>query len=214
MKIYADTANIEEIKSIAAMGLLDGVTTNPSLVAKEAGEFKEIMFNICEVVNGPVHAEPVSLEAGPMEKESRELAAIHKNIVVKIPMTPVGLVVCKKLSNDGISVNITLVFNPTQALLCAKAGAAYVTPFLGRLDDISNVGVEMLSDIIQIYENYAFETEILAASLRHPVHVLEAALAGADIATIPAKVFHQLFKHPLTDRGIEAFLRDWEKAKK
>ncbi|KAA3616486.1 MAG: fructose-6-phosphate aldolase [Calditrichaeota bacterium] len=214
MKIYADTANIEEIKNISAMGLLDGVTTNPSLVAKEDGRFEDIMHEICEVVNGPVHAEPVSLEAHAMEKEGRQLAKIHKNIVVKIPMTPAGLTVCKKLSSDKIPVNITLVFNPTQALLCAKAGASYVTPFLGRLDDISSIGVDMLVDIIQIYENYAFETEILAASLRHPVHVLEAALAGADIATIPAKVFHQLFKHPLTDQGIAAFLADWEQAKK
>ncbi|HHL71316.1 MAG TPA: fructose-6-phosphate aldolase [Bacteroidetes bacterium] len=213
MKIYLDTANIDEIKSVAAMGLLDGVTTNPSLVSKEKGKFVDIMRSICEVVDGPVNAEVIALEADKMISEGRELAKIHENIVVKIPMTPDGLVATKALSSDDIPVNITLIFSPSQALLAAKAGASYVSPFIGRLDDISHMGMDLVRDIIMIYDNYGIETEVLAASLRHPVHFWEAATAGADIATVPAKVFHQLFKHPLTDNGIERFLADWEKVK-
>ncbi len=213
MKIYLDTANIDEIKSVAAMGLLDGVTTNPSLVAKEKGKFVDIMRSICEVVDGPVNAEVIALEADKMISEGRELAKIHENIVVKIPMTPDGLVATKTLSSEDIPVNITLIFSPSQALLAAKAGAAYVSPFIGRLDDISHMGMDLVRDIIMIYDNYGIETEVLAASLRHPVHFWEAATAGADIATVPAKVFHQLFKHPLTDNGIERFLADWDKVK-
>ncbi len=213
MKIYLDTANIDEIKSVAAMGLLDGVTTNPSLVSKEKGKFVDIMRSICEVVDGPVNAEVIALDADKMISEGRELAKIHENIVVKIPMTPDGLVATKALSSDDIPVNITLIFSPSQALLAAKAGASYVSPFIGRLDDISHMGMDLVRDIIMIYDNYGIETEVLAASLRHPVHFWEAATAGADIATVPAKVFHQLFKHPLTDNGIERFLADWEKVK-
>jgi len=213
MKIFLDTANIADIKRIAAMGLVDGVTTNPTLISREQGKFREILYNICEVVKGPVNAEVVSLKAGEMVEEGRDLAKIHEHIVVKIPMIPEGLVATKKLSSEGIPVNVTLVFSPSQALLAAKAGAAYVSPFLGRLDDISHVGMDLVREIIAIYENYEFETEVLAASLRHPLHVVEAALAGADIATVPAKVFDQMFKHPLTDIGLERFLADWNKVK-
>ncbi len=213
MKLFLDTAHLEDIKRVAAMGLLDGVTTNPTLISREEGKFKEILYNICEVVKGPVNAEVVSLKAEEMIAEGRELAKLHENIVVKIPMTPAGLVATKTLSSEGIAVNVTLIFSPSQALLAAKAGAAYVSPFLGRLDDISHVGMELVQQIIAIYDNYGFSTEVLAASLRHPLHVVEAALAGADIATMPPKVFDQLFKHPLTDIGIERFLADWNKVK-
>lgn len=214
MKLYLDTANLDEIKRVASMGLLDGVTTNPSLVSKEKGEFRDIILNICEVVQGPVNAEVVSLQADEMVKEGRQLAQIHKHVVVKIPMTPEGLVATKKLSSENIPVNVTLVFSPSQALLAAKAGASYVSPFLGRLDDISQVGMELVSEIRAIFDNYDFETELLAASLRHPLHVAQAAQIGADIATLPAQVFHMLFKHPLTDIGLKKFLEDWEKVKK
>ncbi|MFQ5628575.1 MAG: fructose-6-phosphate aldolase [bacterium] len=213
MQIFLDTANIDEIKRVAAMGLLDGVTTNPSLVAKEDGKFRDIILTICEIVKGPVNAEVVSLKADEMIEEGRELAKIHEDVVVKIPMTPDGLVATKKLSGEDIPVNVTLIFSASQALLAAKAGAAYVSPFLGRLDDVSNPGMEIVSQMRTIFDNYGIETQVLAASLRHPVHFLEAALVGADIATLPAKVFHQLFKHPLTDIGLERFLADWEKVK-
>ncbi|MDQ7052868.1 MAG: fructose-6-phosphate aldolase [candidate division KSB1 bacterium] len=213
MKLFLDTAHLEDIKRIAAMGLLDGVTTNPTLISREEGKFKDILYNICEVVKGPVNAEVVSLKADEMISEGRELAKLHENIVVKIPMTPDGMVATKTLASEGIAVNVTLIFSPSQALLAAKAGAAYVSPFLGRLDDISHVGMELVQQIIAIYDNYGISTEVLAASLRHPMHVVEAALAGADIATLPPKVFDQLFKHPLTDIGIERFLADWNKVK-
>ena len=213
MKLYLDTANFDEIKKVAAMGLLDGVTTNPTLVSKEKGEFKEILRNICEVVPGPVNAEVVSTNAEGMLKEGYELAKIHKNIVVKIPMTREGMVAVRRLSNDKIRTNVTLIFSPNQALLAAKAGASFVSPFLGRLDDISHIGMDLVRQIIAIFDNYDFETEVLAASLRHPVHVIEAALAGADISTLPAKVFDQMFNHPLTDIGLERFLADWAKVK-
>ncbi len=213
MKLFLDTAHLEDIKRVAAMGLLDGVTTNPTLVSREEGRFHDILYNICEVVNGPVNAEVVSTKSEEMIEEGRKLAKIHKNIVVKIPMTPDGMVATRKLSSEDIPVNVTLIFSPSQALLAAKAGAAYVSPFLGRLDDISHVGMDLVREIIAIFDNYGFETEVLAASLRHPLHVVEAALAGADIATMPPKVFDQLFKHPLTDIGLERFLADWNKVK-
>ena len=213
MKIFLDTANIDEIRRVAAMGLLDGVTTNPSLVSKESGKFTEIISTICEIVRGPVNAEVVSLEADEMVAEGRELAKISEHVVVKIPMTPNGLVATRRLSADDIPVNVTLVFSPSQALLAAKAGAAYVSPFIGRLDDVSNPGMEIVSQIRTIFDNYDITTEILAASLRHPMHFMEAAMIGADIATLPAKVFDQLFRHPLTDVGLQKFLEDWEKVK-
>lgn len=213
MKFFLDTANLDEIKKVAAMGLLDGVTTNPSLIAREKGNFKDIILSICEVVPGPVNAEVVSLDTEGMLREGRDLAKLHPNIVVKIPMTRDGMVAVRKLANEKIRTNVTLIFSPSQALIAAKAGASYVSPFIGRLDDISHIGMELVEQILAIYENYDFETEVLAASLRHPVHVVEAALAGADIATVPAKVFDQLFNHPLTDIGIKNFLADWEKAK-
>jgi transaldolase len=213
MKFYLDTANLDEIKKVAAMGLLDGVTTNPTLISREKGAFKDILRNICEVVPGPVNAEVVSLDTEGMLREGRDLARLHPNIVVKIPMTKDGMVAVRKLANEKIRTNVTLIFSPSQALIAAKAGASYVSPFLGRLDDISHVGMDLVRQIVAIFDNYDFETEVLAASLRHPVHVVEAALAGADIATVPAKVFDQLFNHPLTDIGIKNFLADWEKAK-
>jgi len=213
MKLFLDTANLEEIKKISAMGLLDGVTTNPTLVSREKGAFKDILRNICEVVPGPVNAEVVSTDTEGMLKEGHELAKIHPNIIVKIPMTRAGLVAVRKLSSEKIPTNVTLIFSPTQALLAAKAGASYVSPFLGRLDDIAHVGMDLVRQIVAIFDNYEFETEVLAASLRNPVHVVDAALAGADISTLPAKVFDQLFDHPLTDIGLRKFLEDWEKVK-
>jgi transaldolase len=213
MKFFLDTANLDEIKKVAAMGLLDGVTTNPSLIAKEKGAFKDIILSICEVVPGPVNAEVVSLDTEGMLREGRDLAKLHPNIVVKIPMTKEGMVAVRKLSNEKIRTNVTLIFSPNQALIAAKAGASFVSPFLGRLDDISHIGMDLVRQIIAVFDNYEFETEVLAASLRNPVHVFEAALAGADIATVPAKVFDQLFNHPLTDIGIARFLEDWQKAK-
>ena len=213
MKFYLDTANLDEIKKVAAMGLLDGVTTNPSLIAKEKGAFKDILRNICEVVPGPVNAEVVSLDTEGMLREGHDLAKLHPNIVVKIPMTREGMVAVRKLSNEKIRTNVTLIFSPNQALIAAKAGASFVSPFLGRLDDISHIGMDLVRQIIAVFDNYEFETEVLAASLRNPVHVFEAALAGADISTLPAKVFDQLFNHPLTDIGIARFLEDWQKAK-
>lgn len=213
MKFFLDTANLEEIKQAASMGILDGVTTNPSLAAKEKSNFKDNILSICEVVNGPVNAEVLATDYETMVREGRELAAMHKNISVKIPMTREGLKAVKTLSGEGVAVNVTLCFSATQALLAAKAGAAYISPFVGRVDDISSFGMDIISDIRTIYDNYGFETEILAASLRHPMHVLESALIGADIATMPYKVFDQLFNHPLTDIGLERFLADWDKVK-
>lgn len=213
MKLYLDTAHLPDIKRFAEMGLLDGVTTNPTLISREEGKFEEILISICNTVNGPVNAEVIALDAEGMIQQGRKLAAKHENIVVKIPMTPDGLRATRVLASEGIPVNITLVFSPSQALLAAKAGARYVSPFLGRLDDISHEGMDLVRQIVAIFENYDFQTEVLAASLRHPGHVVEAALAGADIATLPPKVFDQLFKHPLTDIGIERFLADWNKVK-
>ena len=212
MKFFIDTANIDEIKEALSMGMVDGVTTNPTLIAKEARPFKEIITEICEIVNGPISAEVISTDHYGMVKEARELAAIHENIVVKIPMTTDGLKATRKLSDDGIRTNVTLVFSPLQALMAAKAGAAFVSPFVGRLDDISQDGLVLVEQMAEIYSNYAFDTEIIVASVRNPLHVLEAALLGADIATIPFNVLSKLAAHPLTDKGLKAFLDDWQKS--
>jgi len=214
MKIYLDTANVKEIQDAASYGLLDGVTTNPSLVVKEGRSFKEVLVEICNLVNGPVSAEVVTTEADAMVKEGRELAKIHKNIVVKCPLIPEGLKATKQLSSEGIRVNVTLCFSPTQALLAAKAGAWCVSPFIGRLDDVSSDGMELIRQIVTIYRNYDFKTLVLVASVRHPQHVVEAALAGGHICTMPHTVFQQLFKHPLTDIGLKKFLADWNAANK
>ena len=213
MKFFIDTANLDDIKAAADIGVLDGVTTNPSLISKENGEPVEIFKAICEIVDGPVSAEAVSLDSGGMIREGRELTKIHKNIVVKIPMTKEGLKAVKQLTAEGIKTNVTLVFTAVQALMAARAGATYVSPFVGRLDDISVPGMELIGQIKQIFDNYGLESEIIVASVRSPMHVLDAALYGAHIATIPYKVIEQLLKHPLTDKGIENFLADWEKVK-
>lgn len=209
MKIFLDTANVKEIQEAADLGLLDGVTTNPSLVSKEGRSFREVLLEICRIVNGPISAEVVSVEAEAMVKEGRELAKIHKNIVVKCPLIPEGLKATKQLAAEGIRVNVTLCFSPTQALLAAKAGAWCVSPFIGRLDDISTNGMELIRQILAIFRNYDFKTLVLVASVRHPLHVVEAALAGGHICTMPYAVFQQLVKHPLTDIGLKKFLADW-----
>ncbi|MEI8172980.1 MAG: fructose-6-phosphate aldolase [Deltaproteobacteria bacterium] len=214
MKFFIDTANIQEIKEGIDLGMVDGVTTNPSLIAKEKRGFEEVVKEILDTVDGPVSLEVVSLDARSMLKEGKKLAKLGENAVIKIPLTTEGLKATRLLAAEGIRVNQTLVFSPLQALLAAKAGAAYVSPFVGRLDDVSHDGMEIVEQIIAIYDNYGFETEIIVASVRHPRHVLEAALMGADIATIPLKVIAQLAKHPLTDQGIELFLTDWKKVPK
>jgi transaldolase len=214
MKFFIDTANIEQIREAASIGILDGVTTNPTLISREKGNPKEIFKTICEIVDGPVSAEAVSLDWEGMVREGRELAKLHNNIVVKIPMTKEGLKAVKVLSKEGINTNVTLVFTSIQALLAARAGATYVSPFVGRLDDISTAGMDLAGQIKQIFNNYGVDTEIIVASIRHPLHVIEAAMIGADIATIPFKVIEQLLKHPLTDKGIDQFLADWEKVQK
>ncbi len=211
MKFFIDTANLDQIKEAASLGVLDGVTTNPTLISKEQGEPVEIYRSICEVVDGPVSAEAVSLDHEGMVTEARELAAIHPNIVVKIPMTKEGLKAVKVLNEEGIRTNVTLVFSPIQALLAARAGATFVSPFVGRLDDIAAPGMELIGQIKQIFDNYMIEAEIIVASIRHPMHVVEAAMYGADIATIPFAVIEKMIKHPLTDIGIDRFLADWEK---
>ncbi len=213
MKFFIDTANINEIREAAALGILDGVTTNPSLVAKEGKPFKETILSICDAVNGPVSVEVVATDAGTMCKEGQEYAKWHKNVVVKLPITRDGIKACKCLSEQGIKINMTLCFSPTQALLVAKAGGSYVSPFVGRLDDISHNGMDLIRQIVQIYKNYGYPTQVLTASVRHPLHVVEAALAGSHVATIPFKVLDSMFNHPLTDRGLAQFLKDWEKAK-
>ena len=210
MKFFLDTANVKEIQEAASWGLLDGVTTNPSLVAKEGRSFKEMLIEICNMVDGPISAEVVSLEADAMVKEGKELAKIHKNIVVKVPLIAEGLKATKRLAAEGYKVNVTLCFSPTQALLAAKAGAWCVSPFIGRLDDISSNGMELIRQILTIYRNYDFKTQVLVASVRHPQHVVEAALAGGHICTIPFSIFQQMVKHPLTDSGLKKFLADWE----
>ena len=214
MKFFIDTANIYEIKKGLEIGMVDGVTTNPSLVAKEQRPFQEILQDICAIVNGPVSAEVVSLDAEGMVQEGRELAKLAENIVIKVPMIEEGLKAVKVFSAEQIKTNVTLVFSATQAMLAAKAGATFVSPFVGRLDDISHSGMDLVSDIITINRNYGFDTEVIVASVRNPLHVLDAALIGAEIATLPYKVIAQLAKHPLTDIGMEKFLADWEKRQK
>jgi transaldolase len=218
MKFFIDTANLKEIAEAHSLGLVDGVTTNPSLCAKEGVndpvDFRAHVLEICKIVNGPVSAEVVATETNAMVAEARELASIHEQVVVKIPMTPDGLRATRILSGEGVRVNVTLIFQPVQALLAAKAGAAYVSPFIGRLDDINHRGMEIVQQTLTIFENYGFDTEIIVASVRHPLHVLEAALTGADIATIPYGVMLQLLKHPLTDVGLAKFLEDWRKSHK
>jgi transaldolase len=214
MKLYLDTANVKEIQEAVNMGGLDGVTTNPSLAAKEGRDFRELLLEICKIVDGPVSAEVVSVEADAIEKEGRELAKVHDNVVVKCPLIPEGLKATKRLRAEDIRVNVTLCFSPTQALLAAKAGAWCVSPFIGRLDDISSDGMELIRQIVTIYDNYDFETQVLVASVRHPQHVVEAALVGGDICTMPFNIFQQLIKHPLTDIGLKKFLADWSAQQK
>jgi transaldolase len=212
MKFFIDTANLNEIREATELGLIDGVTTNPSLIAKEGGvDFKKHIAAICEIVQGDVSAEVTSIETEGMLSEGREYARIAPNVVVKCPLTSDGLKATRRLTDEGIKVNVTLCFSAAQAILAAKAGAAYISPFLGRLDDIGQNGLVLLSEIIEIYRNYAWKTEVLAASIRHPIHVVEAARLGADVATMPFKVIEQLLKHPLTDKGLEQFLADWRK---
>jgi transaldolase len=214
MKFFIDTANIDEIKEAASLGVLDGVTTNPSLVAKEGKNFRELLDEIIKIVDGPISAEVIATDYEGMLKEARELSAIHKNIVVKIPLIKDGLKAVKTLSGEGINTNVTLCFSTSQALLAAKAGATYISPFVGRLDDISTSGMDLISQIVQIYSNYNYQTEVLVASIRHPLHLVEAALMGADVCTIPFAVINKLFNHPLTDIGIDKFLSDWKKLDK
>ncbi|WP_239253679.1 fructose-6-phosphate aldolase [Listeria ilorinensis] len=213
MKFFIDTANVEEIKKASRMGFIAGVTTNPSLVAKEGRDFKEVIQEITAIVDGPISGEVVSLNAEEMIEEGREIAKMHPNMVVKIPMTGEGMAAVNTLNKEGIKTNVTLVFSAAQALLAARAGATYVSPFLGRLDDIGTDGLELIRDIAEIFAIHDIPTEIISASVRHPIHVIECAKAGADIATVPYKVFEQMLKHPLTDSGIERFLADWEAAK-
>jgi transaldolase len=214
MKFFIDTANIDAIREAQSLGILDGVTTNPSLVAKEGGDFIEMLKEICTIVDGPISAEVTATEHKAMVEEALPLAALHPNIVIKVPMTREGLKACVELADQGIKVNMTLIFSASQALMCAKAGAAYVSPFIGRLDDISSYGMELVEDIVEIFSNYGYPTEVLVASVRHPMHVIEAAKIGADVVTLPPSVIDQLFKHPLTDIGLEKFLADWESIKK
>ena len=212
MKIFIDSGNLKEIEALVPLGIIDGITTNPTLLAKEPGDYREILKKICQIVKGPTSAEVVATDAPGMIREGRELAAIDEHIVVKVPFTREGVKACKALSSEGKRVNVTLVFSPTQALLAAKVGASYVSPFVGRLDDVASAGMQLVADIVEIYANYKFSTEILVASTRHPMHIVEAARMGADICTCPAAVIDNLFKHPLTDIGLERFLKDWEKA--
>ena len=211
MMLFLDTGNTKEIKEAASWGVLDGITTNPSLVAKEGRSFKDLLKEICTLVDGPISAEVVSVEADAMVKEGKDLATVHKNIVVKVPLIPEGLKACKTLTSQGIRVNVTLCFSPTQALLAAKAGAWCVSPFIGRLDDVSSNGMELIRDIVTIFRNYQYKTKVLVASVRHPMHVVEAGKIGGDICTMPMSVFKQLAQHPLTDIGLKKFLADWEK---
>lgn len=212
MQIFIDTADIDDIKEAAAMGLVDGVTTNPSLIAKTGRSLEEVIKDIVEIVDGPISAEVISTECDAMVAEGRELAKIHENIVVKVPLIAEGLKAVQIFAKEGIKTNVTLCFSPTQAMLAAKSGATYISPFLGRVDDISGEGMELLEQIITIYGNYGMKTKVLAASIRHPLHVVQAALLGSDVATLPLKVIHQLLKHPLTDRGLEKFLADAKKS--
>lgn len=213
MRFFLDTANLEEVRQGVKLGIIDGVTTNPSLVAKEKCKFKDRVIELCDLVDGPVSAEVISTDSEGIIREAREISEWHEWVVVKVPLTPDGIVAVKQLSTDGIRTNVTLCFSANQALLAAKAGASYISPFVGRLDDIGHDGIEIVEEIVDIYNQYGFETQVLAASLRHPLHVKQAALAGAHVATIPFKVFMQLFKHPLTDIGLENFMADWDKVK-
>jgi len=213
MKFFLDSANISEIKESVALGLIDGITTNPSLVAKEKKDFRKLIEEICQIVDGPISAEVVATDEEGMVEEGRSLAKIHKNVVVKVPMTANGLKATRRFSKEGIKVNVTLIFSPAQALLAAKAGATYVSPFIGRLDDVGQVGMDLIDQIVTIFSNYNFKTEVLVASIRNPIHVIEAAQLGADVATMPFAVLQQLLKHPLTDIGLAKFLADWEKTK-
>jgi transaldolase len=211
MKFFIDTADIDEIREAASLGILDGVTTNPSLVYKAGKDFRKLLDEILEIVDGPVSAEVIATDYEGILKEAREYASIHKNIVVKVPLIKEGLKAVKTLSDENINTNVTLCFSPTQALLAAKAGATYISPFVGRLDDISINGMELIEQIVQIYRNYSYDTQVLVASVRHPLHVVEAALIGADVCTIPFAVINKLFNHPLTDSGLDKFLSDWKK---
>jgi len=213
MKLFIDTGNLKEIESLVPLGVVDGITTNPSLLARERGDPRDILKLICRLVQGPVSAEVLASDAEGMVREGRDLATIDEHIVIKVPFTREGVKACKALTGDGLRVNVTLVFSPTQALLAAKVGATYVSPFVGRLDDISTSGMGLVEQIVEIYDNYDFATEVLVASVRHPLHVVEAARMGADVCTCPAAIFDAMFKHPLTDIGIERFLKDWEKAR-
>ena len=212
MKLFVDTGNLKDIEALAALGILDGVTTNPSLMAKETGDYRQIMKQICEVVQGPVSAEVVATDAAGMIREGRDLASIDEHIVVKVPFTKDGVKACRTLAAEGIRVNVTLIFSDTQAWLAAKVGATYVSPFVGRLDDVGTTGMNLIREIVDIFDNFDYATEVLVASVRHPIHVVEAARMGADVVTAPPAVVEQLFKHPLTDIGLERFLKDWEKA--
>ncbi len=212
MKIFVDTGSIKDIETIAALGILDGVTTNPSLLAKEAGDYRQNLKKICDIVKGPVSGEVTATDYAGMIREGHDIASIDQHMVVKVPLTRDGIRACKTLSGEGIRVNVTLCFSPSQALLAAKAGATYISPFVGRLDDISTSGMDLIREIVDIYDNYEFGTEVLVASCRHPMHVVEAARMGADIATCPPAVIDAMFNHPLTDIGLAKFLKDWEKA--
>jgi transaldolase len=211
MKFFLDTANLDEIREVASTGILDGITTNPTLISKEGNAFEDQLLKICALVDGPVSAETVSPEAAGMIDEGRHLSKLHKNIVIKCPMTREGLKATKSLSDEGIPVNVTLIFSAPQALMAAKAGATYVSPFVGRLDDIGQDGMGLIREIVGVFNNYSYKAEVLVASVRHPVHVIQAGMLGADICTLPAKVFELMLKHPLTDRGAEQFLKDWQK---
>jgi transaldolase len=212
MKIFIDTGNLQEIQKLVPLGIIDGITTNPTLLSKEPGDYRENLKKICQIVQGPTSAEVVETEAEAMIRQGRDLAKIDSHIVVKVPLTRDGIKACKQLSGEGIKVNVTLCFSPAQALLAAKVGATYISPFVGRLDDISMPGMELIRDIVQIYENFQFKTEVLVASTRSPMHIVEAARMGADICTCPPAVIDALFNHPLTDNGLKKFLADWEKA--
>jgi len=212
MKLFLDTGNLKDIETLVAIGIIDGITTNPSLLAKEPGDYKENLKKICAIVKGPVSGEVIATDLDGMLKEGHDIAALDEHMVVKLPLTRNGIQACKTLSNEGIRVNVTLVFSAAQALLAAKAGATYVSPFVGRLDDVGTNGMELIRDIVQIYDNYEFGTEVLVASCRNPIHIVDAARMGADICTCPPAVIDQLFNHPLTTSGLERFLKDWEKA--
>ena len=213
MKFFIDTANLQEIRDAARLGILDGVTTNPSLVAKEGRKFEDVIREICDIVDGPISAEVTALDYDGMLAQARPLAKIHKNVTIKVPLTPEGLRACRAIRAEGTAVNVTLCFSPGQALLAAKCGATFISPFVGRLDDVSTDGMELIRQIRAIYDNYGFTTQILAASIRHPMHVVDSALAGADVGTMPYKVMLQLYEHPLTEMGLKKFLADWDKLK-